>query len=102
MNMKTYLYKNDDEKLISFEISNLRIGRRGIVRIVKNIPSVEILHKPKLFSWLREEVFCKFKIENHLFSIEEPFGDNSRYLVCKEPPEWCPQLELVEKAFSEA
>ena len=100
--MKTYPLNNEDGKLHAFEIENARIGRQGVVRIVQTIPEAVLVQKPKSLSWLREEVFCQFKVGSQLFSVEEPFGDNSRFLVGAEPPGWCPQMEIVEKAFSEA
>ena len=100
--MKTYPIKNDHDQLHAFEVDNLLIGRRGVVRIVEGIPGVEVIQRPKLLSWLREDVFCKFKVEQQAFTVEEPFGDSSRYMIAAEPPGWCPQLEVVEKAFRDA
>ena len=100
--MKTYPLKNDEGKLHAFEINNLRVGRLGVVRIVEKIPEAVVIKRPKFLSWFREDEFCQFKVGSQLFTVEEPFGDNSRFLVGAEPPGWCPQLEIVEKAFSEA
>jgi len=100
--MKTYLYKSDEEKLISFEVSNTLIGRRRVVKILNKIPEVEIIQTPKFLSWLREDVFCRFKLKNKTFTVEEPFGDNSRYLICSSSPEPCAEIEIIEKVFSEA
>ena len=100
--MKTYLHKGDEGKLTSFEVSNTIIGRRGVVKILNKIPEVKIIQTPIFLSWLREDVFCRFKLKNKTFTIEEPFGDNSRYLICSEPPEPCVEIEIVEKVFSEA
>ena len=100
--MKTYPIENEDGQLNAFEIDNLLIGRQGVVRIVERIPEAVIIQRPKLLSWLREDVFCRLEVGQQAFTVEEPFGDNSRYLVGAEPPGWCPQLEVVEKAFREA
>ena len=100
--MKTHLLKNEVGKLHAFEIENIRLSRNGVVRIVKRIPQAILVRKPKLLSWLREEEFCQFKVGEQLFSVEEPFGDNSRYLVGAEPSGWCPEIEVVEMAFREA
>ena len=100
--MKTYPLKNEEGKLHAFEINNSWLSRNRVVHIAQGIPDVVIVRKPKMFSWFREEVFCEFKVGEQLFTVEEPFGDNSRFLVGAEPPGWCPQLELVEMAFREA
>jgi len=47
--MKTYLYKSDEEKLISFEVSNTLIGRRRVVKILNKIPEVEIIQTPNFY-----------------------------------------------------
>lgn len=72
--------------------------------IVKTIPNAVILRKPKRFlSWFREEVFCEFSINNVVFQIDEPYGDNSRYWVGKkEAGGWCQELEQVKEAFQKA
>ncbi len=98
--MKTYPLTNEEGKLHAFEIANSGLGRKGLVSIVEKIPGVVLLKKPKLLSWLREEEFCRFVLESQEFSIEEPFGDNSRYLIGAVPPGWCSQLEVVEEVFS--
>jgi len=100
--MKTYPLKNKEGQLHAFEIDNVRIGRSGVVRIVEGIHGVKLIKKPKFLSWLREEEFCQFMVGSHLFTVEEPFGDNSRYLVGAKPAGWCPQLEVVEEAFNKA
>jgi len=98
--MKTYPLTNEEGKLHAFEIENSGLGRKGLVRVVEKIPDVVLIKKPKIFSWLREEEFCCFVVESQEFSVEEPYGDNSRYLVGAVPSGWCPQLEIVEKVFS--
>jgi hypothetical protein len=47
-------------------------------------------------------VFCEFELNNKLFTILEPFGDNSRYLISKEPVGYCGELELIQEAFKNA
>ena len=100
--VKTYPLTNKQGRLHAFEISNLSVGRRGVVKIIKKISGSSIEKEPKIFSWSREAEFCRFKVESQQFSVEEPFGDNSRYLVRAEPPGWCPQMEIVEKSFRES
>lgn len=100
--MKIFPMIEQSGQLHAFEISNSFVSRSSVVRIVRKIPRVTISSKPKLLSWFRESKFCSFTVDGQKFSVEEPFGDNSRYLVSAEPPGPCMQFEAVEKAFAEA
>lgn len=100
--MKTFKLENADGKTHGFEINNASIGRRGVVRVVEGIPGATVLKRPKRFSWLREAEFCQFELDTKLFVVEEPWSDNSCYLVSAVPPGWCPQIDVVEAAFGNA
>ena len=101
--MKTYPLQNDQHQLHAFEISIPFRGRLGVYRIIEMIPNVKLLRKPKFLSGFRgEDVFCEFEINNKQFAIEEPFGDNSRYLIGSNPPGYCPESEFIEQAFKDA
>lgn len=87
-------------KLQSFEISNDKLSRFRVAKIVAAVPRVVVTKRPKrFFSWFREEIFCEFEINGVKFDIEEPFGDNSRYSVGNKGHCWCKELELIKKAF---
>ena len=98
--MKTFDLFDSDNRLYAFEIGNLRIGRRGVCRVVKTIPGAKLTRTPKLFSWVREAEFCEFTVDGEIFAAEEPFGDNSRYWIGPKPPRWLPQTEKVRDAFA--
>lgn len=100
--MRTFPLLDDEGRLHAFEIGNHMIRRRGVVRVVNSVPNAKVLKKPRLFSWFREDVFCRFSVGGKVFSVEEPFGDNSRYLVGAEPPGWCEELETVHEFFGKA
>jgi len=101
--MKTYPVYNEQNELHAFEINNTSIERRTAVRIVESIPDVVMLKKPKFFSWFKDDdIFCIFTLNNREFTIEEPFRDNSRYLIVSNPPGPCPELVSVEAAFNNA
>ena len=100
--MKTYAVENEHGKLHAFEVPNSFLSRKGVVKLVSKIPGASIIKRPRFFSWFREDEFCKFEVDGQLFVVEEPYGDNSRFLISAEPPGWCPQLEVVIKAFSGA
>jgi hypothetical protein len=106
--MKIYGIPCSSDRFAAFEVANWRIGRRGACAIVRRIPGVEVLKRPVFLSWFREEVFCQFRVGDHTFEIEEPFGDNSRYWVGPagigegKALEWVPEIELVRAAFEQA
>jgi hypothetical protein len=99
--MKTHELRNAEGQLIGFEVSNLLLSRRAILRIVRRIPGVEVLASPApLFGrGLRDDVFCVWRLGNRRFVALEPWGDNSRYWIGPEPAEPCPELETILHAF---
>ena len=101
--MKTYSIHDEQHELHAFQINNAFVRRRTVVRIVGSIPNVTILKKPKFLSWFRDDdIFCVFMLNNKEFTIEEPFGDNSKYLIVSNPPGHCSELLTVEAAFNNA
>ena len=102
--MKTYPFNNNDGKLISFEIPNCNVSRNQATQIIASVAGVKITRFPKkMLSWFREDVFCEFELNGLKFDIEEPFGDNSRYLIAGEKNyNSCDEIVLIEKTFKEA
>jgi hypothetical protein len=88
-----------DGKAFAFEVDNLSVGRSQVCRVAASIPGATIVRRPRLFSSLREEVFCEFEIEGVTFVAWEPFGDNSRYWIGPEPAHWVSQITVVREAF---
>jgi hypothetical protein len=81
--MRTWpLYAKTGE-LCAFEVPNTLVGRRVIAKFLKRIPGVEVTKLPKLFSW-RDDDFVHFQYGGERYIVEEPWGDNSRYLVSTE------------------
>lgn len=98
--MKTLDLLDKEGRLHAFEVENLLLGRRRVVKIVKTIPGVKITREPLRFlSWSREEEFCEFVVGDRRFVAWEPFGDNSRYWIGARPPGSCPELQIVRDAF---
>ena len=97
--METYELLNEDGHMIAFEVNNAGLGRKGLCRVVENIPGALITRRPKFLSWFREEVFCEFLMDGRTFLAWEPFGDNSRYWIGPESTEWLPQTQSVRDAF---
>lgn len=101
--MKVYEHRWDDE-LVSFEISNTLIGRRGAWRIASTVPGVTMITRRPILvlGWLGMDEFCRFKVGDVEFGIEEPYGDNSRYLISALPARHVPEIETVVQAFHRA
>ena len=99
--MKARDLRNDQGHLTGFSVSNLLLSRHGVPRIVANIPGAEIVRKQKRFALSAPDDFCEFVVEGKTFLAIEPFGDNSEFWLVTEPPEECPQIEMVRRAFEE-
>ena len=97
--MKIYDLKDASGRAFAFEVSNLLLTRRRACEIVRGIPSATIIAEARFQFPSREDVFCQFEVGGQRFKIWEPFGDNSRYWVGPEPPQWCEQLAVVRDAF---
>lgn len=99
--MKTRDLRNDQGQLTGFIVSNLLLGRHGVPRIVGRIPGAKVVRKQKRFVVSAPDDFCEFIVDGKTFLTIEPFGDNSEFWVVTEPPEECPQIETVRRAFVE-
>jgi hypothetical protein len=99
--MTTYPLYDVERRLFAFEVSNLRISRRGVCRVVQSIPGASLTRRPRVLSWFREDVFCEFDVDGETYIAEEPWGDNSRYWIGPQQPRWLPQTERVHRAFTD-
>ena len=97
--MKIFDLLNADGRLHAFEIPNGIISRRSLTKILSSIPGVEITRRPLFFSRLREEEFCEFSFSGETVVACEPFGDNSRYLIGRNPPGHCDEIAKLREAF---
>ena len=97
--MKTRDLRNNQGQLIGFSVGNFLLSRHGVPKIVANIPSAEIVRKQKRFALFAPDDFCEFIVQGKTFLAMEPFGDNSEFDIITEPPEECPQIETVRRAF---
>ena len=75
------------------------MSRHGVPRIVADIPGAQLVRKQKRFALSAPDDFCEFVVDGKTFLAIEPFGDNSEFWVVTEPPEECPQIEAVRRAF---
>jgi hypothetical protein len=101
--MTTYDSLDSQGQLRGFEVPNLMLGRRGLARVVRQLTGATLVRGPlRVASWFREEVFCEFDLGGVRFTVLEPFGDNSRYLIVADPPRPVPEIRLVRDMFRRA
>ena len=99
--MTVYDLKDVNGRVFAFEVNNLLLSRHGVGKVVRTIPGARITRAPRRpFSFASEDDhFCEFEVEGKRFTAWEPFGDNSRFWIGPEPPEWCEQVATVREAF---
>ena len=91
--MKVYDILDDAGCVRAFEVSNLFLSRRRTCDIINGISGVEVTRS------LREAVFCSFTLDGQRFWAEEPWNDNSRYLIGPEGEERQPLISVVRSRF---
>jgi hypothetical protein len=96
--MRIYDLRSATGELHAFEISNLFVSRSRACKIAASVPGVELMKAEK--SWFGSDVFCQVRLGSTVIEIEEPFGDNSRFLVSGNPPGWSAELAQVREAFA--
>jgi hypothetical protein len=62
----------------------------------------EFAKRPRRCRCPNTNEFCRFRVGDIEFAIEEPFGDNSRYLVYAKPPRAVTELASVRESFLRA
>lgn len=88
--MRIFEHRKSGE-LISFEVRN--VGRARARRIVQELfPGVAVREQ-------RGDEFASFELNDKRFVLEEPFGDNSRYLIYQQPPQPSTELEAIRTAL---
>jgi hypothetical protein len=89
--MKIYDNRNDEGRLISFEIRN--VGRSRVCHFVeRTFPSTAVRRE-------HSDNFAVFDLNERTFIVTEPWGDNSRYLIHQEPVQPSTELETLRAAF---
>jgi hypothetical protein len=77
--MKVFEIRDDTGRLTGFEISSM-VGRWRACRAAHSIDGARVLRWPRRWA-LDDDVFCEFEVQGVQLSIEEPFGDNSRFAI---------------------
>src|SRR4051812_9120092 len=99
--MTLFEIRDEQGRLVAFQVSSVFVSRRQVARIVRSIPGARTTFSPRFFSW-PQAVVCKFEIDGGNFLVEEPFGDNSRYWIGADPSGWHPAFSRVASAFENA
>jgi hypothetical protein len=100
--MRIHDLRDEVGRVFAFEVPNTFLGRRGARRVVGTIPGARILSPSRERQAQSAGAFCEFELDGEQFSIEEPFGDNSRYWIGPRSASWVPQIAVVRDAFSRA
>jgi hypothetical protein len=96
--MKTYPL-NKNGTTTAFEIENTLISRRGIAKLLRKTPGVTDVRLGGRFG-SANDVRVSFTYEGVEYEVEEPFGDNARYLVGpRDPSSSTSSIGQVEAAF---
>ena len=98
--MKTFEYRDQSEKLVSFEIDS-RWPRWLAYRLIRKLSGVRIIEPLRHFAFSNQDVFCVFELDGKRLQIEEPWGDSSRYLISAVFEPANNELEKVNKHFQE-
>ena len=92
--MKIYEGRNTSDELVYFEVPNTFLPRRSAIKLIKNIPGVEVINEE-----INKDVFCTFKLGDRSFQIMEPFSDNSRYHIGEAIVTKSNELEIIKQRF---
>src|SRR5512134_2166464 len=99
--MRVWEHQDHEGRTCAIEVPSLT-GRRRVTRLASRVPGVTLIRSPKALSWVREESFCEFDLDGERYSIEEPYGDNSRYWIGRAQFGWHPSFCRIVAAFRES
>ena len=91
--MTTHEYRDRDGRVISFEIRN--IGRSRATRVIESTFPCAIVKR------YHSDAFAEIDLNGKCFLLNEPWGDNSRYIIHQEPPGPSTELEELRHAFEQ-
>ena len=97
--MKIYDGRDEKGALLYFEVLSHFLSRIVACKLVAAIPGANVTYRQRPFTFLADEVFCKFELGGRYFELLEPFGDNGRFHVAALPLTACVELETLRKAF---
>ena len=96
--MKTFPF-NKSGTTTAFEIQNLLISRRAVARVLRGVSGVSDVKLGGHFG-SKNDVRVSFKYHGADYEVEEPYGDNTRYIVGpKDPTNTLRSVAEIEDAF---
>lgn len=100
--MKTYPIIDDETRHQSgFEVENAYILPRAIAKLLENLDGVTGVRLIGTYT-TDTDVRVRFKYLGRSYSVVEPFGDSSRYLVSPDiPAQPNNAISVIEKVFEE-
>ena len=75
------------------------IGRRPLARLVSALPEAQIVTWPGLFSFLRDEPFCRFTLGGRTFTIEAVWPAGDTFEISPDPRGCVEELLVVRQAL---
>jgi hypothetical protein len=100
--MKIYDIQKNDGQVFAFEISS-SISRKSLCKTIAAISGAKLIKQRSLIGDIRgEEEVCEFELNDEIFIVSEPFGDNSRYWIGPKSLKWNANTELVRDMFIHA
>ena len=98
--MRTRDLKDDETgHLYGVIISNLLITRRGVERVIRRIPGVEVTKSYRPWRWTADDDFVHFTLNARPFIAWEPYGDSDSYWIAAQDTPGGPEPESVRDAF---
>ena len=96
--MKVYDNCPKPGRVWSVEVPS-RIGRRRLCRIIEAIPGVRIMQSPGIFSWIRDEPFCRFELGGREFIVEATWPVGERFEITPDPRGCAKELLSIRAAL---
>lgn len=94
--MITYPDRAADGTLVGFEVESLYVGSGELGQLLISIPDVSSVRARSLFKD-PSDVRLRFVYKGREFQVVEPFGDNSRYLICRVPGSTAFDISEIEE-----
>lgn len=84
--METFPVTKEGGRQTAFQIDNVYVSRRGLVKLLTKLTGVTDVRLRGRFG-SSDEVRVEFKYLGRDYQVWEPFGDNSRYWIGPKNPE---------------
>ena len=98
--MDVYYFYRNDGSLSGFEIENIYITLREIVKLLESVEEVANIKRRRLFG-RPMDIHVTFTCFGKDCVVWEPYGDSSRYWIGANNEEEVVDLDAIAKAFSD-